>query len=89
MAQKLTSKAFQDPLAVSIARAVAAANDKAREYGVDVAQSRISIMQQTMDTKLVWRISYGPKNYMNRRGGDLIVYVDTLNARVRRVLQGQ
>jgi hypothetical protein len=80
---------LQDPLVMSLARAMAAANEKAREFGVDVAQSLVSITQQMMDTESVWRINYGPKDYVNRQGGDLIVYVDTHDATVKRVLRGQ
>jgi hypothetical protein len=89
MAQVLIREVLQDPLVMSLARAMAAANEKAREFGVDVAQSLVSITQQMMDTESVWRINYGPKDYVNRRGGDLIVYVDTHDATVKRVLRGQ
>jgi hypothetical protein len=78
MAQILTTEVLEDPLAVSLACAVAVANEKAREVGVDVRQSLISITQQTMDAELVWRINYGPKEYVNRRGCVFIVYPESL-----------
>ena len=89
MAQTLTDKVLRDRLAVSLACALAAANEKARESGVDVTQSLISITQQTMNAESLWRINYGPKDYVNRRGGDLIVYVDAHSATVKRILRGQ
>jgi hypothetical protein len=78
----------QDEPAVSLAKAIAAANKRAREAGVDVLQSLITITQIT-DGELRWRISYGPKDYIGRRGGVLIVDVDASDATVRQVLHGQ
>ncbi|MFN7946015.1 MAG: hypothetical protein U0Z53_11735 [Blastocatellia bacterium] len=78
----------QDELAVSLAKVIAAANKRAREAGVDVRQSLITITQIT-DGELRWRINYGPKDYIGQRGGDLIVDVDASDANVRQVLHGQ
>jgi hypothetical protein len=39
--------------------------------------------------QLLWRINYGPKDYVGRRGGDLIIEVDPSNANVKQVLRGQ
>lgn len=44
MAATLTAEVLQDDLAVSLAHAMAAANKKAREFGVDVLQSLISML---------------------------------------------
>jgi hypothetical protein len=38
---------------------------------------------------LLWRINYGPKDYVRRRGGDLIIEIDPTDASVRQVLRGQ
>jgi hypothetical protein len=38
---------------------------------------------------LRWRINYGPKEYLGRRGGDVIVEVDASDASVTQVLHGQ
>jgi hypothetical protein len=38
---------------------------------------------------LFWRINYGPRDYVGRRGGDLIIEVDPDNARINQVLWGQ
>ena len=64
MAATLTATVLQDDLAVSLARAMAVANKKARELGVDVFQSLISITQHTLNDSSVWRINYGPKDYV-------------------------
>jgi hypothetical protein len=37
----------------------------------------------------VWRVNYGPKDYVSRRGGDFIVDVDARDASVKQVLHGQ
>ena len=88
MSVTLTNEVLQDNLAVFLARAVAAANKQAREFGVDVSQSLITITQ-TFENGPCWRVNYGPKNYLGRRGGDLIVDVDAADATVRQVLHGQ
>jgi hypothetical protein len=88
MAATLTTDVLQDDLAVSLARVLAAANKRAREAGVDVARSVITITQN-FEHGLRWRVNYGPKDYVGRRGGDLIVEVDASDASVTQVLRGQ
>ncbi|MBM3130025.1 MAG: hypothetical protein FJ009_15560 [Chloroflexi bacterium] len=89
MAAVLTADVLQDEVAVSLARVVAAANARAREAGVDLRQSLVSITQQSFDGGLIWRVNYGPRDYVSRRGGDFIVEVDPTSASVKRVLRGQ
>ena len=89
MAATLIAEVLQDDLAVSLARAMAVANKKARELGVDVTQSLISITQHTLNGISVWRINYGPKDYVNRRGGDVLIEVDVHDATIKKVLRGQ
>ena len=74
---------------MSLARVLATANKKARESGVDVFQSLITITQRFLNGNVVWRINYGPKDYVGRRGGDLIVEVDAKDASIRQVFRGQ
>ena len=88
MSMTLTTDVLQDDLAVSLARVVAAANKRAREAGVDVTRSVITI-SQNFEHGLRWRVNYGPKEYIGRRGGDLIVEVEASDARVTQVLRGQ
>ena len=84
----LSADVLQDELAVSLAYVVAAANKQAAELGVDVRQCLVTITQMIEDEPR-WRINYGPKDYLGRRGGDLIIEVDPSDASVKRVLRGQ
>jgi len=89
MAATLTADVLQDDIAVSLARAITTANKRARELGVDVIQSLITITQHISNGTLLWRVNYGPKDYVGRRGGDLIIEVDPLDASIKQVLRGQ
>ena len=88
MSGPLAADVLQDDLAVSLARVIAAANKRARELGIDVVQSFITITQ-SFDNGPRWRINYGPKDYVGRRGGDLIVEVDADDISIKQVLRGQ
>ena len=88
MATALTADVLQDDLAVTLARVLAAANKRARELGVDALQSIITITQH-FDNGLRWRVNYGPKDYVGRRGGDLMIEVDANDMSIRQVLHGQ
>jgi hypothetical protein len=89
MTATLTADVLQDELAISLARALAVANKRARESGIDVLQSLITITQHAFNGQLLWRINYGPKDYVGRRGGDLMIEVDPTNASIKQVLRGQ
>jgi hypothetical protein len=89
MSVTLTAEVLQDDIAVSLARAIATANKRAREAGIDVVQSIITITQRAFDGTLLWRINYGPKDYIGRRGGDFIVEIDPADASVKQILRGQ
>ena len=89
MAATLTADVLQDDIAISLARAMAAANKRARELGVDVLHTIITITQRSLNGGSVWRINYGPKDYVGRRGGDLIIDVDPNDASIKQVLWGQ
>lgn len=84
----LGADVLKDEMAVSLARVVAAANKRARELNVDVPQSLITITQ-IIDNGPCWRINYGAKDYIGRRGGDLVVDVDATDASIKQVLRGQ
>jgi hypothetical protein len=60
----------------------------ARELNIDVPQSLITITQ-VIDNGPYWRVNYGAKDYVGRRGGDLVVEVDANDASVKKVLRGQ
>jgi hypothetical protein len=89
MAVTLTADVLQDELALSLACALAVANKRARESGIDVLQSLITITQRPVNGESFWRINYGPKDYVGRRGGDLIIEIDPINASIKQVLRGQ
>ena len=89
MSVALSSDVLQDDVAVTAARAIAAANKRARELNVDVMQSIISLTQHDRDGSWVWRVNYGAKDYIGRRGGDLMVEVNPEDASIQRVLWGQ
>jgi hypothetical protein len=89
MSAVLSSDVLQDDVAVKAACAIAAANKRARELNVDVMQSIISLTQHSQDGSWVWRVNYGAKDYIGRRGGDLMVEVNPEDASIYRVLWGQ
>lgn len=84
----LSSDVLQDDMAVALARVMAAANKRARELGVDILQSLVTITQH-FDQGMLWRINYGPKDYINQRGGDLIIEVGGDDIKIKQVLRGQ
>lgn len=89
MAVTLTADVLQDDIAVSLARAIAAANKRAHESGIDALQSLITVTQRAFDGNSLWRVNYSPKEYIGRRGGDFIVDVDAKDASIKQVLRGQ
>lgn len=89
MSANLTTDVFNDEIAVSLTRAIAAANIRARELGIDVLHALITITQHFDKGITLWRINYGPKDYIGRRGGDLMIEVDPNDASIHQVLRGQ
>lgn len=57
LAKAVLQTVLQDALAVSLARAVAAANIRAQESGVDVLQSLITITQHPSSEEMIWRVN--------------------------------
>ena len=88
MGATLSADVLEDDMAVSLARVLASANRRARELNIDVPQSLITITQ-LIDNGPCWRINYGPKDYVGRRGGDLVIEVDATDASIKQVLHGQ
>jgi hypothetical protein len=89
MAGLLTADVLADGLAVSVAQALAAANRCARDSGIHVLQSLITITQHASEDTILWRVNYGPRDYIGRRGGDLVVEVDPQDASIKRVIRGR
>ena len=79
----------QDLLAMSVARALAIANETAVAQGTDPNDSMVTITEEPSPSGRLWRIHYGPRDYVHRRGGDLIVLVDERTGGVERVIRGQ
>jgi hypothetical protein len=79
----------QDRLAMSVAKALALANEAALAQGTDPANSLVTITEATSAGGRLWRIHYGPRDYIGRRGGDLIVVVDEGSEAVQRMIRGQ
>jgi hypothetical protein len=78
-----------DQLALAVARAVALANQVAVAEGMNPAEARVAITEEPSDAGPCWQIYYGPREYLNTRGGDLYVYVARDGGAVLRVLHGQ
>ena len=57
--------------------------------GVDVRQSIVTIHQDSWDGESFWSVNYGPKDYLESRGGDVLIEVNSHDAGIRRVLRGQ
>jgi hypothetical protein len=89
MTATLSPDVLQDDIAVTIARVIAIANQQAYELNVDVGQSIISLNQLQQDNVWIWRVNYGARNYIGRRGGDLIIDVNSEDISIHRVFWGQ
>ena len=79
----------RDGLAMSVARAITVANETAAEQGVDPSAFLISVTEEGVAPDRAWRIHYGPRDYIRRRGGDLTVIVAEADGTVHRVIRGQ
>jgi hypothetical protein len=89
MARTVSDEIQHDPLAQAIARALALANEVAADNGMNRADTRVAITEESSDAGLCWQIYYAPREYLNTRGGDLFVFVDRDGKAVQRVLYGQ
>jgi hypothetical protein len=74
---------------MSVARALALANEAAGSAGWDPASSLVTITEELQESGCRWRVHYGPRDYINRRGGDLMVVVDEGAGMVQQVIRGQ
>lgn len=78
----------RDELAMSVARALASANGAAEANGVQPDQALVTIFEESSAAGRGWRIHYGPRDYIHRRGGDLTVVVSDAGE-IQEVLRGQ
>jgi hypothetical protein len=88
MGATLSADVLEDDMAVFLARVLASANRRARELNIDVPQSLVTITQ-LIDNGPCWRINYGNRDYVGRRGGDLVIDVDGTDGSIKQVLRGQ
>jgi hypothetical protein len=79
----------QDDLAMAVARVLAVANEAVGARGADLVRFLITITEETPPPHRVWRVHYGPRDYVNQRGGDLTILVDEHDGKVQKVLRGQ
>ncbi|MCI0638617.1 MAG: hypothetical protein L0Y72_07525 [Gemmataceae bacterium] len=89
MAVTLSKDVLEDEVAISLAQILAAANKQAKLLGVNPQERNISIHECATNGASVWRINYGAKNPIGRRGGDLMIDVDAESGSVKQVLRGQ
>ena len=85
----LSNETLQDEIAVSVAQVLASANRKAKELGVDAKGSLITVSQHLANGVWLWRVHYGKRDYIGRRGGDLMIDIDAENADIKQILRGQ
>ena len=85
----LSNEILQDEIAVSVAEVLASANRKAKELGVDARTSLITVSQHLAKGVWLWRVHYGARDYVGRRGGDLMIDIDPANADIKQILRGQ
>lgn len=79
----------QDDLVMSVARALARANEATPGEDTEPTDSLVTITEEPSSAGCRWRIHYGPRDYVGRRGGDLIVLVDERDEAVQRIIRGQ
>ena len=79
----------QDGLVMSVARALSLANQAAVAQGTDLSASLVTITEEPSTAGRSWRVHYGPKDYIGRRGGDLSILIDDQTATVQRIIRGQ
>jgi hypothetical protein len=89
MASPALEEIQRDALALAVAQALAVANATAATKGVNPAASMVTISEEWAPAGRRWRIHYGPRDYLRRRGGDLIIVVDDATHTVHQVLRGQ
>lgn len=89
MAAVLTNETLKDEIAVSVANVLASANRKAKELGVDLRSSLITVNQHLANGVWGWRVHYGKRDYVGTRGGDLMIDVGATDAKVQKVTRGQ
>ena len=89
MATATVETSTMDDLTRSVARILAVANTAAKAQGVDPATSMLTITEESPPPDRVWRVYYGPRDFILCRGGDLFVLVNEASGQVCRTIRGQ
>jgi hypothetical protein len=89
MALTVSSEMLQDESVIAIACAVAIANKKAQEAGIETTKFLISATQDIEENAPIWRVDYIPKDYINKRGGGFSVEIDAQDGHIIRALRSQ
>jgi len=79
----------QDHLALAVAQALTVANGEAIARGMDPGRALVTITEASAPPNRVWRVHYGPRDYIRRRGGDLLILIDERTSTVQSVMRGQ
>ena len=88
----ISERALKDKRAISLAEAVAIANETAQAAGVPGETMRLFVEEELQaDGILLWRINYAPVSPPGTfpRGGDYTVEVNSEDGTVYRALRGQ
>jgi hypothetical protein len=85
----LTDNVLRDDLALTVAKVLSVANQRAEAAGINAVDSLISVNQSPRAEGGAWQVEYGPQNAVGRRGGGLTVEVAADGETVMRVLRGQ
>lgn len=89
MSKQAIEEIQNDELAMSMAHALAVANEAAASHGLDLERSLVTVTEESAPPDRLWSIHYGPRDFVNRRGGDLTVVVNDRLGVVERVIRGQ
>jgi len=89
MAITLTDSVLCDDLALTVAKVLSTANQRAEAAGINAVDSLISVNQYPRAEDGVWQVEYGPQNAVGRRGGGLTVEAAADGETVIKVLRGQ
>lgn len=88
----ISERALNDDKAISLAEALAVANEAAQKAGINDRPVRLMIEERTSeDGTALWRINFlpVPPPGVFMRGGDYMVEVNAADGAIHRVLQGQ
>lgn len=82
-------KIYEDEALSSLARAVAIAEEVARQKGYNFDNKRLTIEQTWIENEAIWEVSFVPVNLFRIRGGVITISVRASDGEVIKVLRGQ